>query len=326
MSGVAILRSLGTNVAIAAALLSVPAHGDQPVIARIGVLGPVGTYEPYEQGLREGLRELGYLEGKNIVIEWRRSAGGNEELRVLASQLVRSKLDVIVALSTPAARAASEAGSTPVVFLSSDPVASGLAATLARPGGNATGVSVVGPELTAKRLELLMQVASRGRRIGCLLNSSNPVGPLQFEEARTAARALGVDLVKLDAKNDAELDAALLAIPRSAVDGILVTGDAFFLANKAKIFAAIRKARLPAMSPTKDFLGGGALMSYGPSLRDVGRKMASYVDRILKGAKSADLPIEQVSTYEFVIDLRVAQALSIKVPQELLLRADEVMR
>jgi putative ABC transport system substrate-binding protein len=312
-------------VFVTAAALLLPSYADQPTVPRIGVLGTVSTYDPYEQGLHDGLRELGYLEGRNIMIEWRRPVRANDELQPLAAQLSRLKLDVIVALNTPAARAASKSGSTPVVFLSSDPVAAGLASTLARPGGNATGVSVMGPQLTAKRMEVLRLLES-SRRIGCLVNSSNPVGPLQFEEARAAARALGVDLVKLDAKNDGEVDAALRAIPGKTLDAILITGDTLFLANKTKISDAIRKAKLPAMVPAKDFLGDGALMSYGPNLKAVGRKLAGYVDKILKGAKSGDLPIEQVSSYELVIDLRAAQELGIKVPQEILLRADEVIR
>jgi putative ABC transport system substrate-binding protein len=318
------MRGLTTGALMGAALLCLSAWADQPSISRIGVLVPPLANSPLEEGLREGLRGLGYSEGKNIVIEWRRSAGVNEEMRSLAADLARAKVEVIVVYSTRAARAAVDATNLPVVFVSGDPVASGLAASLARPGGNATGVSGVLTELTGKRLQLLRLLVPQARRIACLINSSSPLAPLQFEAAESAARTLGVKLVKLDARNDAELDAALHTMP--AVDGVLVTGDSLFLANRAKLAGALRKAKLPAIFPTKEYQGDGVLMSYGPSLREAGRKMALYVDKILKGAKPADLPIEQISNYELVIDLRAARELSLKVPQDLLLSADEVIR
>ena len=238
------MRSLITKVVIGAAFLSAPAWADP--VPRIGALVPTPANSPQEQGLRDGLRELGYVEGKNIVIEWRRTGGANAELRSLTTDLVHSKPDVIVVFTTPAARAALEATTIiPVVFLSGDPVASGLAVSLARPGGNATGVSGLMAELTAKRLELLQQVAPRARRIACLMNSSNPSGVQQLEAAQTAARTLGMQLVTLDARNEAELDVALHTLSRSVADGILVGADVLFRANKSEIAQAVRKARLP---------------------------------------------------------------------------------
>jgi putative ABC transport system substrate-binding protein len=281
---------------------------------------------PYEQGLRDGLVTLGYVEGKSIAIDWRRSTGGVDDLRALSSDLAHSKPDLIVVFGTPAARAVLQVSTVPIVFLSSDPVASGLVPNLARPGGNATGVSTTGPELTAKRLELLRQLAPRARRIGCLVNTSNPVGALQLEQAETAARALDVELVKLDARNDVQLDATLRAISRSTLDALLVTGDNLLFANRVKIARAAHRARLPAMFPNKEFRGEGVLVSYGPSVKEAGRMTAVYVDKILKGAKPGDLPVEEISKLELVIDLRVAHAQGIKVPEELLYRADEVIR
>jgi putative ABC transport system substrate-binding protein len=308
---------------ICATVLLTAAQADQPAIPRIGVLAaPV----PYEQALRDGLVTLGYVEGKSIAIDWRRSTGGVDELRSLSTDLAQSKPDVIVAFGTPAARAASEVTTVPIVFLSSDPVASGLVTNLARPGGNATGVSMTGPELIAKRLELLLQFAPRARRIGCLVNMSNPVGTLQLEQAETAARALNVELVKLDARNDAQLDAAVRAISRSTLDALLVTGDNLLFANSGKVARAVHKARLPAMFPNKEFRGEGVLVSYGPSVREAGRMTSVYVHKILKGARPGDLPVEEISKLELVIDLRVARAQGIKVPEELLYRADEVIR
>jgi putative ABC transport system substrate-binding protein len=238
---------LGTLAHVCAAVLTATAQADEPTIPRIGV---VAAQSAYEQGLREGLLKLGYVEGKNIGIDWRRSGGSIEEERSLAIDLLHSKPDLIVVFSTPTARAALGLTTAPIVFMSSDPVGSGLVTNLARPGGNATGVSSTGPELIAKRLQLLRQFVPRARRIGCLVNTSNPVGALQLAQAKKAARALGVELVKFDAHDDAEVDAALHAIARSALDELLVLGDNLFVANGGKIARAVRKAKLPTMSPS----------------------------------------------------------------------------
>jgi putative ABC transport system substrate-binding protein len=290
---------------------------------RIGVLAAT---TPYEQGLRAGLLDLGYVEGKNIAIDWRRTTGAMDEVRSLAADLTKSKLDLIVVFGTPQTRAAMEVSTVPIVFLSSDPMGTGLVTNLARPGGNATGVSSTGPELTAKRLELLRQFAPHAHRIGCLVNTSNPVGALQLEQAQTAARGLGVELIKLDARNDAEVDAAVHVIPRSALDALLVTGDNMLFSHRAKIVRVVHKARLATMFPIIEYHSEGVLVSYGPSIREGGRMTAFYVDKILKGAKPGDLPVQQLSKVELVIDLRVAREEGIKVPEELLYRADEVIR
>ena len=322
-----LMRRLITGVAIGAVLLSLSARAaEPPAIPRIGVITPVHANLPMEEGLREGLRELGYLEPKTLIIERWPSQTTKDELLSVVAKLVHSKPDVIVVFSTAAARAALDITAAPVVFVSGDPVASGLAESLARPGGNATGISILSTELTAKRLELLHQLAPRVRRIAYLMNPANPIGPQQFEDAQRTARALGLELVKLDASNAGELDTALRTLSRSSADGVLVTGDALFYLNKAKIASVIGKAKLPAMFPGKEYQGDGVVMSYGPSLKEAGRKIATYIDKILKGAKPAELPIEQMSKYEFVIDLRVARAQGLHVSQELLVRADEVIR
>lgn len=321
------VRKLVSGTLVGIMLVLTPAHADpMPNIPRIGVLIPPANWS-LEEGLRDGLRGLGYIEGQNIVIEWRRSAGTTEELRSLATDLAHSKVNVIVASGSPAARAALGATTMPVVFLVGDPVGSGFAASLARPGGNGTGLSVLSTELYPKRLEFLHQLAPRARRIVFLMNSSNPaVGTPLLDATQKAARTLGVQIVTLDARNAGELDAALRAIPRSAADGILVAADLFFLANKSKIALAVRKAKLPAMFPLKEYHEDGALMSYGANYKDAMLRAARYVDKILKGAKPSELPIEQVSKYELIIDLRVAHELGIEVPQALLARADEVIR
>ena len=313
-------------IALAIAFLTAAALADQPRgIPRIGVLMPPVT--SMEEGLREGLRELGYIEGKSIVIEWRRSTGTREELQLLAADLIRSKVEVIVTAGTAAARAAMETTTTvPVLFHVGDPVASGFAASLARPGGNGTGVSVIAAELTAKRLELLHLIAPRAKRIVYLRNPSNPAAQQLLDEVQKAARILGLRVETLDAKNIPEIDAALDKLRRSAVNGCLVGGDLLYLAERARISRALREARLPAVFAYVEYHEDGALMSYGPSLKATMHALAKYVDKILKGAKPAELPIEQISKYQLVIDLRVAQEIGITVPQELRLRADEVIR
>jgi putative ABC transport system substrate-binding protein len=314
-----VLASLAMN-------LSPAAHAD-PVQTevRIGALTPL-ELTSQEEGWRQGLAELGYVEGKNLIIE-RRRAESSEGLRSAAEDLVRSKVDLIVALTTTAARAALSATTTiPVVFVSGDPVGTGLAESLAHPGGNGTGVSTLSTELIPKRLELLQQVAPHVRRVLLLGNPSSTLQAGVQKEARKAGEALRVQIVPVDARNAAELDAALRGLQHRASDGFMVSSDVLFLGNKAKVAAAVARARLPGMFPWRDYHDAGVLMSYGANIKEMGRQAAAYVDKILKGAKPADLPIAQSSKYDLVIDLRVARELGLKVPQELLLRADEVIR
>lgn len=313
---------------VGAALISALAHAAEPsVTPRIGVLILSLANSPLEQGLRDGLREVGYIEGKNIVIEWRRYARADQELPSLAADLVQSPVDLIVTLGSIATKVALKASTGPVVFVAvGDPVATGFAASLAKPGGRGTGISTLSTELIAKRLELLHQAAPQARRIVYLMNSANPINALALEEVQKAARALRLKLETLDIRDAASIDAAFRASSHGATDAVLVAADFLFLANKAKIAWNVRKLRLPAMVPWRENLDDGLLMSYGPNLNWVMRRAATYVDKILKGAKPGDLPIEQVSTYELIIDLRVARAMGIHVPQDLLLRADEVIR
>ena len=223
-----------------------------------------------QEFLRAALRERGYLEGKNIVIDWRSPYEGNQELRALAAELVGERVDVIVTFGTPAARAALSATSTiPVVFSAGDPVATGLADSLVKPGRNGTGVSVVATELTAKRLDFLHRLAPRARRIAYFVNSANPLGPLQLEEARRTAPVLGIELVVLDAKNISELEDRLRVLHPKEVDAVLVTADVLFQMNRPTIARAVRRARIPGMFPYKEYLDDGMLSSYGPDLREL---------------------------------------------------------
>lgn len=326
MSSSSVTRCKLLVVAALAMSLLPGAHADPvPSVVRIGTLTPLVTTSP-EEGLREGLAELGYVEGRNLIIE-RRHAESTDGLQSAAADLVRSKVNLIVAFTTQAARAALSATSTiPVVFLSGDPVGTGLAASLAHPGANASGVSTLSTELMPKRLELLRQVAPQVRRVILLGNPSSPLQAGVLKEAHKAGEALRMQVVAVDARNAAELDEALRRLQHRAHDGFMVSSDLLFLSNKAKVAAAVARAKLPGIFPWRDYHDVGVLMSYGASTREMGRRAAAYVDKILNGAKPAELPVEQSSKYELVIDLRVARELGLKVPQELLFRADEVIR
>jgi putative tryptophan/tyrosine transport system substrate-binding protein len=311
----------------AIALATILASAESAEIPRIGVLLPAARVSASEVGLRGGLREQGYVEGRDIVIAWRGSSNSIEDARPHVAELVRAKVDLIAALSTSTARAAMEATSTiPIVFVSSDPVAAGLAESLAKPGANATGVSVMSPELAAKRLDLLQQLMPHARRIAFLRNPSNASVAMKSAEAHRAARRLGMHLETFDARNTTQIETALRAIRRSAPDAILVDSDLVLLNESAKIVTAIRKARIPAVFPWREYHEHGALLSYGPDYGDVMRRAASYVIKILRGAKPANLPVEEISKFDLVIDLRVAREMNIEVPQSLLLRADELIR
>lgn len=296
-----------------------------PNHVRIGVLTTTPVVS-VEEWLQEGLSRLGYIEGRNLTTE-RKRADSEESLRSAALALVQSRVDVIVAIGTPAARAAlSVTSKVPVVFISGDPVGTGLVASLARPGGNATGVSTLNIELIPKRLELLQQVAPRVRRVMLLGNPNSALHPQVLKHAQMGASALHMQLIALDARNVEELETALRRVQRSEADGFMPASELLFFSNKSKIEEAVAKARMPAVFPWPDDHDPGVLMAYGASAKEIGLRAAAYVDRILRGAKPADLPIEQISKYELVISLRAAKDLGIKVPQELLLRADEVIR
>lgn len=286
--------------------------------ARIGFLSLLPQSGPHQQGFRQGLQDLGYTEGKTIVIEARRGES-IDELRTLAGVLVNSKVNVLVTAGAPATRAAMQRSATiPVVFIAvGDPVAGGFAASLARPGRNATGVSVVATELYPKRLELLNQLAPNARHIAVLLNPSHPLIQRYLAEMRVAARALGVRLQTLGARSSPELGAVLQSIRKYPPQAILVGGDLLYLVHKEEVATALRMARVPAIFASEDFHEHGALMSYGPDLRETGRLATFYVDKILKGASPSELSIQEISTFQLVIDLRLAREWRMDVPREL---------
>ncbi len=316
-------------ILVTAPWLVLEVHGDaQKRVPRIGFLGRTPPNLSAEEELRQGLRELGYVEGKDIVIEWRHTLGYEDVLRPLAAELVQMKVDVIVTFGTPAARAALEATKTiPVVFTAvGNPVGTDLTTSLAKPSANGTGVSLLGAETGTKRFDFLHQLSPRIHRVAHLTSLANPASASTLQSMQAAAQSVGIRLETYNARNTREIESALHTIPWKSTDGVLVGGDAIFLAEGAKIAKAVRAAKVPAVFPWREFHEYGVLMSYGPDWRDVLHRGAYYVDKILKGAKPSDLPIEQVSKMELIIDLRVAREMGIKVPQELLFRADQVIQ
>ena len=294
-------------------------------IPRIGLLAPDAT--PWGP-LRLGLRDLGYVEGKSIALEERNSEGRNERLTNLAAELVRLNANIIVTWGTPATLAAKQATKTiPIVMASAgDPVRSGLVTSLARPGGNVTGLTVLGPGLAAKRLELLKEAVPNMSHVAFLWNPANPDQKSSFNEVQAGARALGVTVQSVEARSREELEQAFTTMKQSRPSALLMTADGVHQRYIGRITAFTSETRLPAMYQLREGVERGGLMSYGASLPDLGRRAASYVDKILKGARPADLPVEQPTKFELVINLKTAKALGLTIPQSLLVRADEIIR
>ena len=279
-------------------------------------------------GLPTGLRELGYVEGQSIVLEPRWADGRHERLPELAADLVRLKVDVIVSAATPASRAAKAATSSiPIVMVGiGEPVKMGLIASLARPGGNVTGLSLLTTELSGKRLELLGQVVRNMRRVAILMNPDNPVTAVFLEETRVAARTLGVQLQQLEARNPKEIEHVFDAAGGERAAGLIVFDDPVLWSHRKQIVALAAKRRLPVVYGYRDFVDEGGLMSYGPDRVDHYRRTALYVDKILKGAKPADLPVEQPTKFELIVNLKTARTLSLVIPPALLSRADQIIQ
>jgi putative ABC transport system substrate-binding protein len=299
-------------------------------VFRIGLLGNISLAEP--EGARlwgafiQGLRDLGYVEGQNITIELRSSEGKYERLPDLAAELVRLKVDVIVVPADQNALAAEHATRAIPIVMIGNPVGSGLVANLARPGGNITGLSVLAPEIVGKQLELLKELIPRVSSVTILWNPTNPGHSRALEEARIAARSLGIKLQISGARVPDEFEGAFAAMTRERVGAVLVLLDGMFLLHQSRIIDLAAKSRLPAMYSRRSDVTGGGLMAYAPSLPDIFRRAATYVDKILKGAKPDDLPIEQPTKFEFVINLETAKALGLTIPQSMLVRADEVIQ
>jgi putative ABC transport system substrate-binding protein len=279
------------------------------------------------EAFRQGLRELGYVEGQNIAIESRWTEGKDDRLPALAADLVRSKVDIIVAETGAATRAAQQATRTiPIVMsLVNDPVGSGLVGSLARPGGNVTGLTIMSPDLVGKRLELLKEVVPKVSRVALLRHPDNPASAAQLREAEAAAQALGVRLQTLEARSPQEIDGAFAAMTRERAGALLVIPDTLFWSQRRQIVDLAVKRRLPSIRIGEAYAEAGGLMSYGPSYRDLERRAATYVDKILKGANPADLPVAQPTKFELVINLKTAKAIGLTIPQPLLQRADQII-
>jgi putative tryptophan/tyrosine transport system substrate-binding protein len=314
-------------LALLAAPLASEAQAERPY--RIGFLGPAAeaVYTHPLLRLRTGLRELGYAEGKSIVFEYKFAENKHERLPGLASELIRSKVDIIVVHASTATRAVKQATSIiPIVMVGvGDPEGTGFVASLARPGGNITGVSNIDAVLDAKRLQLLKELLPKLVRLAVLRNPANPASQLQFRETQTAAQSLGIETQLFDVRDPKELESAFTAIAKARGDALIVLTDPLFLSQQKQIVNLVVKKRLPSVFGRDELVDAGGLMSYGANLPDQFRQAATYVDKILKGAKPADLPVQRATKFELVINLKAARALGLTIPQSVLMQADRVI-
>ncbi len=321
-------REFVTLLGGAVATWPLAARAQQPALPVIGFLNAASSdgYAHYVAGFRQGLAEAGYIESQNVAIEYRWAEGQYERLPALAADLVHRQVAVIVA-NTPAAMVASAVTTTiPIVFSSAiDPVKAGLVASLNRPGGNITGVANFDDVLGAKRLELLRELVPKAEMIGLLINPNNPNAETIASRLQEAARTLGQQIRILNASTEGEVDAAFATLGELRIGAILVASDPFFVSRRDQIVALAARQALPAIYQFREFPVGGGLMSYGASLADAYRQLGVYTGKILKGAKPAELPFQQVVKVEMIIKLKTAKALGLTVPLSLLGRADEVI-
>jgi putative ABC transport system substrate-binding protein len=309
-----------------AGAVAVPRAADAQPMGRIPRVGVVAQNSPLWEDFRQGLRDLGYVEGRTILLEYRWGEGNDERLPRLAADLARVGADVIVTWGTPSTLAAKSATKTiPIVMMSGDPVGTKLVASLARPGGNITGLSADNPGLEAKRLELLRELVPKLSQVAVLSNPGNPLHDGLVRDAKATATQLGVRLDLVGVKSPTEFDTAFAGVEKRRPDALIVQGDIFFYSHRNRIVEFASKSRLPAVFTLRGFADAGGLLVYGPSYPALFRRAASYVDRILKGAKPADLPVEQPTRFELVINLKTAKALGLTIPPSLLARADHII-
>ena len=328
------MRLIGLAVILTLGLLLAPLAADGQLerkVPRIGVLGPRTPSDgmPFLEAFRRGLSELGWVEGQNVVIEYRFAEGRYNRLPDLAAELVRLKVDIIVAGGTAACAAAKNAtGTIPIVMASvGDPVGAGLIGSLARSGGNLTGLSYsVGLETVGKGLELLKETVPKLRRVAILSNPANPAQPLAIRDVKVAARSLGVQLQLLEARGPNDFHGAFAAMAKERVEALLIVADSMLGFYRTRLADLAARSRLPAVYGLREHVDAGGLLFYGPSITDLFRRSATYVDKILKGAKPGDLPVEQPTKFELVINLKTAKALGLSIPQSILVRADEIIQ
>ena len=328
------MNRLNAGLVLLIGLLVAPLATEAQQSGRVYRLGYLSTptRESVEHGLAaflRTLRELGWIDGQNLIIEYRWAEGNVERLPGLAAELVRNKVDVIVAPAGSAALAAKNATSSiPIVMIfASDPVEMGLVASLRRPGGNITGTTFTpGPEIFGKQLQILKEAVPHASRVAVLSNPADPSFALQVRQVEATGRSLGIRLQHVEARGPEEFDSAFAAMARERADALLVTGTSTFLAHRVRLAELAVKGRLPTMHSFRESVEAGGLMAYAVNMADFVGRSAVYVDKILKGAKPADLPIEQPTKFELIINLKTAKALGIMVPQSLLLRADEMIK
>ena len=326
-------RLVGLIVTLALAILLAPVVADAQPSARVPRIGYLGNSSPslepdLVEAFQQGLRNLGYVEGQTIVIEYRWAEGGYDRFPDLVADLIRLKVEVIVTAGTPGTLAAKQATKTiPIVMaVAGDAVGAGLVASLARPGGNVTGLTTMAQDLEEKRLELLKDVVPGLSRVGVLWSLANPLSPIIFKQTQIAAQALGLTVQTLDVRRVEEFEDAFAIIARERPDALIMSADRFLLTHRKRIVEFIAKHRLPTMYPYREFVIEGGLMSYSPSYTDSFRRAATFVDKILKGTKPTDLPVERPMKFELVINLKTAKALGITIPPIILFQADEVIQ
>jgi putative tryptophan/tyrosine transport system substrate-binding protein len=323
-------KVVGLMICAVLLVISFPAGAQQPRVPRVGYVFATTSSEGQDllRAIREGLRELGYMEGRSIALEVRWAEGRYERLPALVAELVHLKVDILVVAATPGALAAKSATSTiPVVMVAvGDPVGSGLVASLARPGGNLTGLSLLNPELHGKRLELLKQVLPRVSRVATLTNPGNPSHELFWKETQVAAQALALQLQPVEVRGPEDFAGAFGAAAGSHAGAIIAFDDPLTLGYSTQIVALAAKHRLPVIYGFREFPEVGGLMSYGANRRDLYRRTTVFVDKILRGTKPADLPVEQPTKFEFIINLKAAKQIGLTIPPNVLARADKVIR
>ena len=312
-------------------LTTVPSQAQQPAkVPRIGFQldSPVAAVAARIEGFRQGLRELGYVEGKNIIIEWRSSEGKVERRAEIAAELVRLKVDVIVSAGPTVTRAVKEATSTVPIVMSQDPdpVGSGFVASLARPGGNITGLSALSPEMSGKQLEIMKEILPKLSRMAVIGNSTNPGDAQVLRETVLAAGVYEVYLRYLDVLDAKDIEPIFRAAAKGRADALLVLGNPILNSHRQQVVDLAAKHRLPTAYARPEFIEAGGLMYYGTNYNDLYRRAATYVDKILKGAKPGDIPVEQPIKFEFIVNLKAAKQIGLTIPPNVLVRADKVIR
>ena len=326
------MRLIGPAVILVLNVILAPHAADAQQtgkVYRIGILETIAASRNATNidAFRQGLKELGYVEGQNLAIEYRSADGRAERFADLAAELLWLQVDLIVTRGTPAALAAKKATKTvPIVMAASgDPLGSGIVASLARPGGNITGLSSIVADLGPKRLELLKEALQTVSRVGVVANMSNPAIEAEWRQIQAAARLLGIDTELLDIRTEVDIESAFEKVRRRRADALIVTLDALTQTNRERIATLSAKHRLPAVYASREFMEVGGLLAYGVSYPHLYRRAATFVDRIFKGTKPGELPVEQPTRFDLVINLKTAKALGLTIPQTVLLQADQVI-